>query len=145
MAIRITPHVVVADASAAAEWYAQAFGARERERIPLPGGRVLSVELVIGDSVFHVGSEFPKIGILSPLSIGGTATVLQLETDDAEALWKRALGAGAEVRNELADTFWGERHGQIGDPFGHHWNIAERVRDVPHDEIVSAAAEAFGP
>jgi uncharacterized glyoxalase superfamily protein PhnB len=55
-----------------------------------------------------------------------------------------ALAAGAEPRGELADAFWGERHGQLSDPFGHRWNIAHRVRDVPHDEIVAAAARVFG-
>jgi PhnB protein len=104
----------------------------------------MTVELAFGDSVVHVGSEFPDMGIVSPLAIGGTATVLQINTDDAVGLWRRALEAGAEPRHELADAFWGERHGQLGDPYGHHWNIAQRVRDVPHDEIVAAAAQIFG-
>ena len=84
------------------------------------------------------------MGIVSPLTIGGTATVLQINTDDADGLWTRALNAGAEARHELADTFWGERHGQLTDPFGHRWNIAQRLHDVPHAEIVAAVAEAFG-
>jgi PhnB protein len=70
--------------------------------------------------------------------------VLQINTDDADGLWRRALSAGAETRHELADSFWGERHRQLADPFGHRWNIAQRLRDVPHDEIVAAAAQAFG-
>ena len=113
-------------------------------RNPLPNGVVMTVELAVGDSVVHVASEFPDAGIVSPRTIGGTATVLQINTDDADALWARAIGAGAEVRHELADAFWGERHGQLTDPFGHRWNIAERTRDVPHDELVAAAARAFG-
>jgi uncharacterized glyoxalase superfamily protein PhnB len=100
--------------------------------------------MAFGESVIHVGSAFPEMGIVSPLTLGGTATVLQLDTDDARALWNRALQAGAEPRHELADAFWGELHGQIADPFGHRWNIAQRVRDVPHEEIVAAAAAAFG-
>ena len=85
------------------------------------------------------------MGIVSPLTIGDTGTVLQLNTDDADALWARTVDAGAVPRDPLADTFWGERHGQLSDPFGHRWNIAQRLRDVPHDEIVAAAAQAFGP
>ena len=142
--MHVSAHIVVADADRASAWYAEAFGAEERSRIPLPGGKVMTAEMVFGDSVVHVGSEFPDMGILSPLAIGGTATVLQIETDDAEALWRRALAAGAQAHHELADTFWGERHGQLTDPFGHRWNIAQRIRDVPHDEIVAAAAQAFG-
>jgi PhnB protein len=142
--MNIAAHIVVADAAEAAAWYTRAFGARELSRIPLPGDKVMTVELAFGDSVVHVGSEFPDLGIVSPLTIGGTATVLQINTDDADRLWARAIEAGAEVRHELADSFWGERHGQLGDPFGHHWNVAQRLRDVPHDDIVVAAARAFG-
>src|SRR5215217_1102146 len=142
--MNIAPHIVVRDATEAAGWYANAFGARELSRIPLPGDKVMTVELAIGESVIHVGSEFPDMGIVSPLTIGNTATVLQINTDDANALWARAVNAGAAARHELGDTFWGERHGQLTDPFGHRWNIAQRLRKVPHDEIVAAAAQAFG-
>jgi PhnB protein len=142
--MNLTPHIVVTDADAAASWYAQAFGAEERTRVPLPGGGVMTVELTIGDSSLHVASEFADAGILSPLTIGGTATVLQVQTDDADALWDRVLGAGAEVRHELDDQFWGERQGQVVDPFGHRWNIAQHVRDVTPEELAAGAAKAFG-
>ena len=142
--MNVAAHIVVPDAVEACAWYTNAFGARELNRIPLPGDKVMSVELAFGDSVVHVGSEFPDMGIVSPLTIGGTATVLQLNTEDADGLWTRALDAGAEARVELADTFWGERHGQLTDPFGHRWNVAQRLREVPQDEIVAAAAQAFG-
>jgi len=140
----IAAHIVVPDAAEASAWYAKAFDARELSRIPLPGGKVMTIELAFGDSVVHVGSEFRDMGIVSPLALGGTATVLQINTDDAAGLWRRALEAGAEPRHELADAFWGERHGQLSDPFGHRWNIAQPIRDVPHDEIVAAAAQIFG-
>ena len=140
----ITPHIVVADAAEAAEWYATALGAEERSRVPLPGGRVMTLELRFGDSAVMVASEFPDAGIVSPLTIGGTATVLQLYTDDVDALWARAVDAGAEVHHPLDDMFWGDRQGQITDPFGHRWNLAQHVRDVPPDEIARAATAAFG-
>jgi PhnB protein len=140
----ISPHIVVPDADAAADWYVRAFGVVERSRVPLPDGKVMTVELSFGDSLVHVASEFPEFGILSPAAIGGTATVLQVEVDDADAAWKRAVDAGAEVLHELADQFWGERQGQLTDPFGHRWNIAQRLREVPHEEIVAAAARVFG-
>ena len=142
--MNITAHIVVPDAAAAAGWYARAFGAREQNRITLPDGGVMTVELAFGDSLVHVGSEFPDMGIVSPLTIGGTATVLQIDTGEVDALWARALEAGAEVRDPLADAFWGERHGQVADPFGHRWNLAQKLRAVPHEEIVAAAARAFG-
>jgi PhnB protein len=139
----IDAHTVVSDAESAAAWYVRAFGAEEVSRIPLPNGTVLSVVLRFGDSRVHVASEFPDFDVVSPLTIGGTATVLQINTDDADALWSRALEAGAEIRHELADQFWGERHGQLTDPFGHRWNIAQHLRDVPADEITAAAARVF--
>jgi uncharacterized glyoxalase superfamily protein PhnB len=51
--------------------------------------------------------------------------------------------AGAEVRQPLQEMFWGDLQGQLADPFGHRWNVAQHVRDVSHDEIVAAAAQAF--
>jgi PhnB protein len=142
--VRIEPHIVVPDAAQASDWYRDAFGAEERGRVPLPGGKVMTVELWIGETRVHVASEFPDAGIVSPLTIGGTATVLQIQVDDADSAWQRALAAGAEVRHELADQFWGERQGQLTDPFGHRWNIAQRLRDVTPDEIAAAAARIFG-
>jgi PhnB protein len=140
----VTPHIVVNDAAAAASWYAQALGAHERRRITLPGGNVMSLELRFGELAVMVADEFPEMDVLGPLSIGGTPVVLHLLTDDVDALWQRALDAGAEVRHPLQEAFWGERHGQIVDPFGHRWGLSQHLRDVPDDEIVRAAAEAFG-
>jgi PhnB protein len=140
----ITPHIVVRDAARAAEWYRQAFGAEERERIPVPGGKLMSVELRLGDSALMIADEFPELGVLSPQSIGGTATVLHLSVDEVEPLWDRAVAAGAEVLQPLGDTFWGDRYGQVRDPFGHKWGLAQHLRDVPRDELLRAAAAAFG-
>jgi uncharacterized glyoxalase superfamily protein PhnB len=139
----ITAHIVVQGAEAAAAFYGEAFGATEISRIPTPDGRLMSVELRIGSSALHLADEFPEMGVLAPPSIGGTAVVLQLDVDDAEAVFAQAVAAGAEVRSPLADTFWGARHGQLTDPFGHRWNVSQRLRDVPHDEVVAAAAKAF--
>jgi PhnB protein len=141
----ITPHIVVRGAAQAAERYKQAFGAKERSRVPLPGGKLMSVELWFGDSAVMVADEFPEIDVVSPHTVGGTSTVLHLYTEDVEALWTRAVDAGAEVRHPLQDQFWGDRHGQLTDPpFGHRWGLATPVRDVPPEEIARAAAAAFG-
>jgi PhnB protein len=140
----ITPHLVVRDATRAAEWYAAALGAVERSRVPVPGGKLMQVELWFGDSPVMIADEFPELGVVSPLTLGGTSTVLHLVTDDVDTLWHQALGAGATVVAPLNEAFWGERYGQIRDPFGHKWGLAQHLRDVPHDEIVRAAAAAFG-
>jgi PhnB protein len=139
----ITPHIVVSDASAAAAWYKQVLGAEERSRIEVPGGKLMQVELWFGDSAVMLADEFPELGVLSPLSIGGTATVLHLDTNDVDEIWSRAVDAGAEVRQPLHNAFWGERYGQITDPFGHRWGLAQRLRDVSRREIEEAAATMF--
>ena len=140
----ITPHIVVRGAAQAAEWYKQAFGAQERSRVPLPGGKLMSVELWFGDSAVMVADEFPEMEVVSPHTVGGTSTVLHLYTEDVDALWTRAVDAGAQVLHPLQDQFWGDRHGQLTDPFGHRWGLATHVRDVPPEEIARGAAAAFG-
>jgi uncharacterized glyoxalase superfamily protein PhnB len=141
--MHINPHIVVQGAERAAAFYAEAFGAEELSRIPTPDGRLMSVQLRIGDSELHLADEFPEMGVLAPPSIGGTAVVLALEVDDAERSFAQAVAAGAEVRQPLGEMFWGDLHGQVDDPFGHRWNISEHLRDVQHDEVVAAAAKLF--
>src|SRR6185312_17054863 len=102
----LTAHIVVRGADRAAAFYRDAFGAEETSRIPTPDGRLMSVQLRIGDSVLHLADEFPEMGVLAPPTIGGTAVVLALDVADAEAVFAQALAAGAEVRQPLADTFW---------------------------------------
>jgi PhnB protein len=139
----ITPHIVVQGADRAAAFYRDAFGAEEIQRIPTPDGRLMSVQLRFGDAVLHVADEFPEMGVLAPPSIGGTAVVLTLDVAEADPVFAQAVAAGAAVRQPLQDMFWGDRHGQLEDPFGHRWNVSQHLRDVPHDEVVAAAAEAF--
>lgn len=141
--MHITAHIVVNGADAAATFYTEAFGAEEIERIPTPGGRLMSVQLRVGDSVLHISDEFPEMGVVGPFTLGGSPAVLALDVTDADAAFTRATNAGASVRQPVGDMFWGERHGQLEDPFGHRWNISQHLRDVPHDEVVAAAAQLF--
>jgi PhnB protein len=140
----ITPHLVVRDAGAASEWYQRALGAEERGRIPVPGGRFMQIELRFGDSTVMIADEFPELGVVSPRSVGGTVGALVIHTDDVDALWRRALKAGAKVSVPLQEMFWGDRHGEIFDPFGHRWGLAQHLRDVPADQIRAAAVAMFG-
>jgi PhnB protein len=118
-------------------------GAAENSRITLPGGQVLTIELQFGDSVLAIGDEFPGLGIVSPLTLGGTYGALHLAVDDADAVWQRALAAGATEFESLHDAFWGDRTGQFIDPFGHRWAVDQHQRDVPPDEVARLAAQAF--
>jgi PhnB protein len=139
----VTPHIVVRDASRAAEWYEQALGAELGNRIPVPGGRYLQIELIFGDSHVMIADEFPEMGAISPITLGGTYGALTIATDDVDTLWERAVGAGAEVFHPLQDAFWGERHGQIVDPFGHRWGLAQKIEDVAPEEVARRAAALF--
>jgi PhnB protein len=143
-AATITTHIIVGRAARAAEWYRDVLGAEERSRVPLPDGRLIHLELWIGSSVLMVADEFPEHGALSPNTTGCTSAVLYVQTDDVDALWARAIDAGAQVARPLADSFWGEREGQIVDPFGHRWGLSQHVRDVSLEEMRRAAAEVFG-
>jgi PhnB protein len=140
----VTPHIVVRDAAVASEWYQRALGAEERGRVPVPGGRFMQIELRFGDSTVMIADEFPELGVVSPLSVGGTSGALTIHTDDVDGLWQRATEAGAEVSLPLQDAFWGDRHGEIIDPSGHRWGLAQHLRDVPPEEIRAAAAAMFG-
>ena len=140
----ITAHLVVGGAARAADWYRDALGATEHGRVEMPNGAFMQIELRFGESTVMIADEFPELGVVSPLTLGGTATVLHLRTDDVDALWERAVSAGAEIRQPLADAFWGERYGQIVDPFGHRWGLAQHQRDVPPEEVAAAVREMFG-
>jgi PhnB protein len=140
---KVTPHIVVRGAGEAASWYERALGAAVGTRVPVPDGRFMQIELRFDDSVVMIADEFPELGVVSPLSLGGTYGALTLTTDAVDALWERALAAGAEVHTPLQDAFWGERHGQILDPYGHRWGLAQHLRDVPDDELARQAAALF--
>jgi PhnB protein len=141
----LTSHLVTRDPARAAASYVSVLGAAENSRITLPGGQVLTIELRFGDSVLAIGDEFPGLGIVSPLTLGGTYGALHLAVDDADAVWQRALAAGATEFESLHDAFWGDRTGQFIDAFGHRWAVDQHLRDVPPDEVARLAAEAFAP
>ena len=104
----------------------------------------MQIELWFGDSAVMLADEFPEAGVLSPQAIGGTPVVLHFSTEHVDSLWKRALDAGAEVVQAIQDQFWGDRYGQIKDPFGYRWGLAQHIRDVPSEDIARMAAQVFG-
>lgn len=139
----ITPHLVVRDAAKAIDFYKKAFGAREINRMAMPDGKILHAELQIGDSMLYLADEFPGAGARAPQSIGGTPVVLNLYVEDVDSLWEKAVSAGAAVNMELGDQFWGDRYGQIADPFGHFWGLATHKEDLTPAEVERRAREAM--
>ncbi len=141
---RVTPYLIVEGAEAAIEFYGTILGARERMRMPGPGGTIGHAELEVGDSLVMLADEFPDMGALSPKTIGGSPVTLSVYVEDVDAVFEAALEAGATSVRPLEDQFYGDRSGQFEDPFGHRWSIATHVEDVPPDEMEQRMKQAMG-
>lgn len=135
-----TPHLVCEGAAKAIDFYRQAFGAVEIDRMPGPGGKIMHATVRIGDSLVMLCDDFPEYGSRGPLALQGSPVVIHLYVPDADAVWERALAAGAKPIMPLGDAFWGDRYGQLVDPFGHRWAIATHLRDMTPQEIQDAMA-----
>ncbi len=138
-----TIHLTVDGAGEASAWYAEALDARERSRITLPDGKLIHVELGFGDLTVMLADEFPEMTSFGPRHLDGTYGAIYLHLDDIDRVWDRAVRAGATVVRPLADVFWGERDGQILDPYGHRWGLTQHVRDVSIIEMQKLATAAF--
>ena len=141
---QITPYLLVDDAAAAIEFYASVFGATERLRMPAPGGKIGHAELQLGDSLLMVADEFPETGGRSPRTVGGSPVIVSVYVEDVDAVFERAVQAGATALRPVEDQFYGDRTAQLEDPFGHQWSVATHVEDVPPDEMEKRMAEAMG-
>ncbi len=140
----VTPHLVCRDAAKAIDFYEKAFGAETVMRLDMPdGGRVMHACLRFGDSAVMLADEFPDWNSLGPNTRGGTTVVLHIYVPDADAFFEKAIKAGAEVVMPLGDAFWGDRYGQLKDPFGHVWSVATHVKDLTAEEIAEAAKTAM--
>ena len=138
----VTPYLTVSDCARAIDFYKRAFGAEELFRLDGPDGKVAHAEMKIGDSIIMLSDEMPGWG-RSPLSLGGTAVNIHLFVKDVDELFNRAIGAGAKVAMPLGDMFWGDRYGQVTDPFGHSWSLATHKEDVPPEELRKRAQAAM--
>jgi PhnB protein len=137
----LSPHIVCTGAAKAIDFYKAAFNAVETGRMPGPDGRLMHAAVKIGDSTLMLVDEMLEHGAKSPKSLGGSAVTLHLYVDDVDAAFARAVAAGAKVTMPLADQFWGDRYGQLEDPFGHKWSIATHKRDVTPEEMKKAMAQ----
>jgi PhnB protein len=131
----LTPYLVCKGAAKAIDFYAKAFGAQETVRMPGPDGSIAHAEVKIGNSMLMLADEHKERGHLSPESIGGTACSIMLYAEDVDEVFNRALAAGAKAETPPADMFWGDRMGNIVDPFGHKWSIATHKEDVSPAEM----------
>jgi len=138
----VTPHLTCGGAADAIEFYKRAFGAVELTRLPGPGGKLLHAMIRIDDSNVMLVDEFPAHGSFGPKAMKGSPVTLHLYVDDVDAVFRRAVDAGAKVTMPVADMFWGDRYGRLEDPFGHQWSVATHVRDVKPEEMQEAMRQA---
>jgi PhnB protein len=132
------------DAAKAIDFYKKAFGATERYVLKGPRDQgVMHAELKIGDSVFMLGDENPEMGCRSVESYGGSGVSFYCYVPDADVAFKKAVGSGAKVKENLNDSFWGDRTGTVTDPFGINWTFATRVKELSQEEIKKAADDHF--
>jgi PhnB protein len=126
----VTPHLVVEGAAQAIDYYKKVFGAQEESRLPGPDGKLMHASIRIGDSTVMLVDAWPEHGSVGPKALKGSPVTIHLYVDDVDAVVARAVKAGAKVTMPVADMFWGDRYGQLVDPFGHRWSIATHLRDV---------------
>jgi PhnB protein len=142
----VTPRLVVRDGAAAIDFYSDAFGAIELgERFTGPNGELIHAEVRIGDSVVMISDEGEDgAPARAPESLGGgTSAIMATYWEDVDAVWARAVAAGAEVVYPLADQFYGDRGGRLRDPFGQQWMLSQRIERVSAEEMERRAASFF--
>ena len=131
----VTPYLIVRGAARAIDFYKKAFGAQERFRFSRDNGAISHGEISIGDSCLMLADELPETGARSPESVGGTPVSVFLYVEDVDKVFGRAVAAGAKPTLTPQNMFWGDRYAKVSDPFGHQWQIATHVEDVPPEEM----------
>jgi PhnB protein len=142
---QVIPYLIVDDGAAAIRFYADVLGGTERMRMDTPDGKVAHAEVVVGRGWIMLADEVPDMGIRSARAVGGSPVTVMVYVEDVDAVFGRALAAGAKELQPLENKFYGDRAGEFEDPWGHRWNVATHVEDVPEDEMMRRAAEMGSP
>jgi uncharacterized glyoxalase superfamily protein PhnB len=137
----VTPGLCFSNTAKAIEFYKKAFGAEERERMAGPNGTIMHAEIKIGSSIIMMGDEMPGMN-KSVETLGGSPVAFFVYVADVDAAYAKALAAGAKELMPVDDMFWGDRTGQVVDPFGLRWSLATHIKDMTPDEI-RRAGEAW--
>jgi PhnB protein len=140
----VTPHLICAGAADAIDFYKKAFGAVEVSRLPGPNGKLMHGAVRIGDSTVMLAEEMPEWKSFGPKALKGTSVVIHVYVPDVDAAFAKAVAAGATVRMPVTDMFWGDRYGQVEDPFGHLWSLATHTRDLTPEQIMQGMASMGG-
>jgi PhnB protein len=137
-----TPTLVVKNAAQAIDYYKKVFGAEELMRMPSPDGKISHAEIKIGDSKIFLSDEFPQHGGKSPQTLGGFTGGIYLYVPDVDKVFDKAIAAGGKSSMPVTDMFWGDRHGNFIDPFGHSWGVSTHTEDLSEEEM-EKRAQAF--
>lgn len=143
----VSPYLTVSDANAAIEFYTRAFGAVEVSRQATPDGtKLIHAAITINGGLVMMSDDFPEYmqgQSNTPQALGGSPVTIHLDLPDVDSVWKQAIAAGATVTMELEDQFWGDRYGQLVDPFGHIWSLATRKTQPTPEEMRAGMERAF--
>jgi len=132
----VTPTLTVSNSLRAIDWYKKVFGAEVRSRSEGPvAGSTIHAEIRIGDSSLYMADDSPMTRTKSPSLLGGASASVTLYVPDSDAVFSRAVAAGAEVVEPIGDMFWGDRYGVVKDPFGCFWAIATHKEDIGSEEM----------
>ena len=137
----VTPYLLIKGAGKAIEFYKKAFCATEVFRLPGPNESIGHAEIKVGDSRIMLADEYPEMGFVGPQTLNGSSVYIHLYVEDVDAVFDRAIHAGAKTLRPVEDQFYGDRSGSLVDPFGHVWYIATHKEDVGSEELESRAAE----
>lgn len=141
------PYLTISNAAAAIEFYKKAFGAVELVRHAAPGtDKLMHAHLVIHGGDIMLSDDFSQMANTkseTPEALGGSPVTFHIHSDNADEVWQNAVAAGAEITMPLADQFWGDRYGQLRDPFGHKWSIGQTLHTPSQEEIEEGAKAAF--
>ncbi|MCV7280663.1 VOC family protein [Mycolicibacterium flavescens] len=141
----VSPMLTVSDGAAAIDFYVKAFGAEELGRVPGPDGKKLfHAALRINGALVMLNDDFPEMNdgkSAAPEALGGSPVTIHLTVTDVDTKFQQAVDAGATVVMPLDDMFWGDRYGELRDPFGHLWSMGQPIREVSQEEIDAAVKQ----
>jgi PhnB protein len=141
----VSPMLTVSDGAAAIDFYVKAFDAEELGRVPGPDGKKLyHAALRINGAMVMLNDDFPEMNdgkSVTPEALGGSPVTIHLTVTDVETKFQKAVDAGATVVMPLDDMFWGDRYGELRDPFGHLWSMGQPMREVSEEEIEAAVKQ----
>ena len=140
----VSLYMCVANASAAIDFYCEAFGAKELMRLTEPDRKIGHAEMKIGNSMMMISDEYPEFNVVSPKVIGNSPVTLHLYVNDVDDVAERAMEAGALIIRPVEEQFYGERSGRLVDPFGHIWIISTRIEDLTPEQMQKRYDELAG-